>query len=55
MAGITELRLRLAAATDLFGRTIGPIEHLFLGADIRELEKLREIAVGTDNDLLHQA
>lgn len=51
MAGITELRLRLTAATDIFSRTTDPIERSFLGADIRELEKLCEIALRPENDL----
>ena len=51
MAGISELKRKLAAATDLFARTIDPIERSFLGGDIRELEKLCEIAAGPDPDL----
>lgn len=48
MTGIIDLKLRLAAATDLLNRTTDPIEQHFLGGDVRELEKLCEIAAGPD-------
>ena len=52
MAGISELKRKLSLATDLFGRTTDPIERSFIGGDIREIEKLCEIALGPDPDLL---
>jgi hypothetical protein len=46
------LRRRLAAATDLFGRTTDPIEKSFLGGDIREMERLVEITSAEPPDPL---
>jgi hypothetical protein len=51
MAGIIDLRRQLAAATELLSRTTDPIERSFLGGDVRELERLCEIAMGPDPDL----
>jgi hypothetical protein len=52
MTGIIELKRRLAVATDLFARTTDPIEKSFLGGDVRELERLFEIALGPDLEML---
>lgn len=43
MAGIRELKSKLAAKTELLSRTIDPIERTYLGGDIRELERLVEL------------
>ena len=52
MAGISELERKLADATDLFSRTTDPIERHYLGGDVRELEKLCQIAMGPDPEWL---
>ena len=52
MTGINELKRKLAAATELLSRTTDPAERSFLGGDVRELERLCEIAMGPDPGLL---